>query len=460
MSANSEIGLSRKQRVFVALEATTGTLEWPSATQDYIRPAGNATINQTPAFVDSEELSSTLDLLDQFQNALPAGAWEIPMYLRPSGTIGGRPQGYDLLKSLQGDVNAATTGLLKGAITIAATTIVVDTVAGGALPHSGVITVGTEKLRYTGYTAAGTSQATLTGITRGWGSTTATNHADDAAFTLNSLVFKQAVTQPSLTIWVETDHFVQALSGATVNRAVFGVSNEGAVKLTCSGQGMQMYWAGTSALAAGASAAATQLTVANAKLFKAGMRIYNKTKNLTNTNAGWKINAVDTGSNLLRIDAATGVTWATGDLVAGFLPTGTTIGDPIEGRDTTVYLGGVTAKLKTMDLTLDLPKKYIEDEIGVEAPEDYIEDRRTISSALSLYFRRSDAKYFKDGYDGSEQPILITFGVDDGYIMDIYMPRCILEVPAINFAPPAVELNIPFRALGTAGEDSCEIIFN
>ncbi len=458
MSATSQIGLSRKQRVFIALESVAGTLAWPSATGDFVRPAGNAMINQNPAFVDSEELSNTLDLLDQFQNAVPAGDWEVPMYVRPSGTVGNKPQGMDAFYSLMGAENAATTASLSGGISASAATAVVDGIAGGTLPNVGVITIGTEQIRYEGITQAGSTAATLLNCTRGYGSAAATAHLDNANVSLSSVFYKQAITAPSLTIWVETDHFIQALTGATVNRAVFGVTNEGALKVTLTGQGMNMYWAGTSPLAASAGTAATQITVDDGKLFKAGMVIYNKTQSLTNAGSGWTINTVST--NTLSLSAACGQTWATDDEVAGYLPTGTAIGDPIENRYTTVKVNGVESRLKSMELTLDLPKKYIEDEIGAEYPEDYIEDRRNISSTMSLYFRKTDAKYFKDGYDGSEVPVHIRFGNDDGYTMEMYLKRCILEVPAINFAPPAVELTIPFKALGTVGEDSCEIVFH
>lgn len=458
MSSASQIGLSRKQRVFIALESVAGTLAWPSVTYDFVRPAGNASINQNPAFVDSEELSNTLDLLDQFQNATPAGDWEVPMYVRPSGTVGGKPQGMDAFYSMMGEENAATTASLNGAISASAATLSIDGIAGGTLPNVGVITVDTEQIRYEGKEQAGATAATLLNLTRGYGSVAATSHANNANVALSSVFYKQAITAPSLTVWVQTDHFVQAITGATVNRAVFGVTNEGALKVMFSGQGMQMYWAGTSPLTAGAAAAATQITVADGKLFKAGMRIYNKTKNQDNSGGGWIINGIS--SNVLRLSAATGSTWATGDEIAGYLPTAVAIGDPIENRYTTVKLNGVQANLKSMELTMDLPKKYIEDEIGVEYPEDYIEDRRNISSTMSLYFRKADAKYFKDGYDGNEVPVHIRFGNDDGYTMEMYLKRCILEVPAINFAPPAVELTIPFRALGTVGEDSCEIVFH
>ena len=80
MSCNNDIALSRKQRVFVTLEDTCGTLQWPNATTDLVRPAGNCIINQTPTFVDSEELEDTLDVLAQFQNAMPPAEFTLPTY--------------------------------------------------------------------------------------------------------------------------------------------------------------------------------------------------------------------------------------------------------------------------------------------------------------------------------------------------------------------------------------------
>ena len=62
---STEIGISRKQTAFVKKETTVGTLIWPLA-GDQVLPAGDAVINQSPDFVDSEEKIDSLDILDQF----------------------------------------------------------------------------------------------------------------------------------------------------------------------------------------------------------------------------------------------------------------------------------------------------------------------------------------------------------------------------------------------------------
>jgi hypothetical protein len=465
MSATSEIGLARRQKAYAVIETTAGTLQFPTATQDYIRPAGNGSINQVPAFADSEELSDTLDLLDQFQNATPPGAWSLPMYIRPAGSVGGRMQGMALFEALQGlkQLTGVVTGLMTSNISTTDTSIILNTVAGGTLPEVGVITIGTEKIRYELITRTSRSAtvATLGTLTRGYGGTTATNAATAAAITLNSVYFKQAATSPSLSIWLESDHFMQMLSGATVNNCVIAATNEGGLKATFSGEGMRMYWAGKDALAANALITPnTAIVVSDAKRYTVGAYIWNQTKADSRTDLGYVISAINGTTNTITLANGLVSAWATADVIRGFMPTGTALGEVIEGKDTTVKVNRVTARLKTTDVTLSVPKVYITDELGTEYPEDYLENVRALTTNMNLYFKKADAKYFKDGYSGTEVPLLFTFGNEAGYCMDIFFPRVQLTVPTINIAAPAIELQIPCKALGTVGEDSCDIVFN
>lgn len=465
MSVNENIGIARKQRVFAKLETVLGTLVFPSGTTDFIRPAGNAEISQNPAFVDSEELQNTLDVLDRFQNALPAGKWKIPMYLRPSGTVGSAPQGDALFEALQGDKEAVTAAICTIEATASTSMIEINTIAGGILPEKGVVTLAgtvSEKVHYTGITrvARNSTSATLTGCTRGYASTTAATHALAQVVTLSSIFYKQELTSPSLTIWIESDHFVQGIYGASVDEAVFDITNEGAVKVTFSGQGMKMVYAGTSALSSNSVATNTHIHVDDASLFSADAYIYNKTKHDAGGAAVYsKISSVDTAANTLTLANNLGTTGATDDVICGYLPLDeTVIGDPIESKDTTLQIDDVAATIKSCSLTIRAPKKYVDDEVGNDYATDFMEDTRDINSSLNVYFRKADAKYFTDGLANEEPTILFTFGDTAGSIIDVYFKKCNLEVPTINYASPAIELTMPMKALGTIGEDSCEIV--
>lgn len=458
MSRTSTIGLSRKQKVFASIESVLGTLIFPNATTDGILPVGNAVLNQSPDFANSEELADTLNILDQFQNATPAGTFNLTMYIRPSGTVGSAPQGAALLRSLQGSINGATTASTSAILSASVSTIGLKGIAVDDLAQSGVITIGLEKIAYTGLIrAAGSATATLTGCLRGYAATTATSvGAAGAAVSLSSIFYKQSTTSESFSLWIETDHFVQALSGCSINSATLEISNEGGLKMTFEGQGMQMKWAGSDALAASAASDAVAIMVADATRFCSGMYIYNVTKE-----SGKKlISSSNATTNVITVSEAIGAAWATADVIKGYLPDITEIGNPIEGKDSSVTLNSVAARIKTCSLSIGTPKQYITDEIGSTYPEDFLENTRDINiSPMSIYFRKADAKYFKDGFDGNEIPVCFSFGEGAGSIMDVNMKRMKLKVPEVNFNPPAVELNMTATALGTIGEDSLEIVF-
>ena len=469
MSTNVDIGLARKQRAFAKMETVVGTMVFPSGTTDFIRPAGNAAINQTPAFADSEELANTLDVLDQFQGATPAGKWNLVMYLRPNGTINRKAafQGNVLLKVLQGLSN---TTLSSTAATVSSMSAAIATVhlggitiaTGLVLPVNGVIGVGSEYIRYTGIQRAlrTSTAATLTGCTRGYGSTSATAHTGATAASLISHFYMQTTASPTFSLWIETDHFVQGLSGCSVESATFDMAKDGAVKLTMDGQGMQMVYAGSTTVSRAAVATNTHIHITNANLFTPGAYVRCSTATTMIKKIVTVVATATTATSQYLTFGSVGIgaVIASGDTIRGYLPDGTEIGDPIESKDIVAKISGVTAKVKTGSIAFKTPKKYIEDEIGTTYPEDFMEDKRDITSTLSLYFRKNDAKYFTEGYAGTEVPVLVTFGDTPGSIVDVYLPRCKLTVPTINYASPAVELSIPIKALGTVGEDSAEII--
>lgn len=457
MSCSDNIALSRKQRVFAVVETTCGSLQFPSGSTDFVRPAGNAIINQAITFVDSEELSDTLDVLDQFQNATGAATWSVPMYLRPSGTVGSAPQGAAFFRSMQGSLRGATTASLNGAVSSSATTLVIDGISGGDFPEVGVITIGSETIHYTSLTMThGGTTATLSGCTRGYNSTTATSAADNASVSLGGIFYEQDTSSPSFSLWVETDHFVQGLSGATVNNCAIGVNNEGAVTLSLSGEGMQMVWAGSSTLSTSQTAGNSTITVADGEIFAAGAYIQNYTQSHNNSSSGYEISSIS--GNVLTLGTVLEGNWAKDDVIKGYLPPETVIGTPVESKDTTVEIDSVATSVRGTDITISVPKNYLVDEIGTSYPEDFLEDKRDISGTLNLYFRKADAQYFQQGMSGTTKSLLITFGDTAGYIMDMYLKKAQIHVPELSVDGSAMQIAIGFKALGTNGEDSLQIV--
>ena len=452
-----DIGLSRKQRVFVCVEDTCGTLKFPTPSTDFILSAGNSAMNQQATFVDSMELRNTLDVLDQFQNVKDPATWTIPMYLRMTGTVGEAPQGDALFQSLQGSKKAATTASLSGAILVAGATVLVDGISNGQLPEVGVVTIGAEKIYYSTLSQGdGATTATLTGLTRGYNSSTATGADDNVDVTLSSIFYEQDTSSPAVSIWIEDDTLVRGLSGATANNCAVTINNEGAVMFTFSGEGMEMVWAGTSTLATASTASATTISVADGELYKAGSYIWNETKEDSNSTAGYEISSI-TG-DVLTLGTGIGEGWSADDVIAGYLGDETAIGTAVESRLSDVYLDDVATKTRSMDLTISVPKTYLNDEIGTDFPENFVEDVRDINGSIGLYLRKADVQYFTQGFDGTQKELTISFGDTAGYRMDLVMPKAQIQVPEISQDGAAQTMSVTFKALGTVGEDSLGII--
>lgn len=469
--ACGNVGISRRQEVFVRLEGTCGTLATLSDAQ-FITPAGDAIMNQNPAFVDSLEKRDSRDVQDQFPNATPPGTYTIPMYVRPKGTLGQSLQGEALFTMLMGSYQAgdSVTATITGSHSnsIGTISLKASSIAGGKLPGGGHITIAngatTEDVYYTAMEyAAANATVYLTGLTRGHNSTTAATHATGATLTVKSASFVQAVSAPSASIWIKTDHTVQFMAGCTVNDASFEVNNEGAFMVTFSGEGMQMGWVGTTTVAATAAAAATQIKVTanDSKMYTAGGYIMNDTKDDDN-NGGtlYQIDSVSsTGTISLVAGATLATSWNAGDTIAPYLPTATKVGEEIESRKTNVYLNKVAATIRNTTITFSEPKTYPVDQVGTEYPDFYMEDTRSISGSLNLYFKALNLRYFKDGYDGLEIPIWMRFGNGTvGKNFGIALSRSKVQVPTVSHEAPAVALSMPFTALGMVEEDSASLV--
>lgn len=384
------IGISRQQRIFLVKESTRGTLEFPatdgSATETIA--SGDGVMNQNPNFTNSNEIRNTRDILDRFVDARPAGSWNFPTYMRPSGSAGTEPQDDVLYECFFGTktVNAST-----------------------------------------------------------------------------SVVYSQALTKPSFSMWLKKGHTVFFAKGCTVSQLSPNVTNTGGVNQEWSGGLMWMGWCAPDSMASSAAQSDTSITVNEAKKISVGARIYNSTTDDDNSGSGYEVTAVDVSTNTLTL--GTGISdsggWSSSDVISPYLPSGTEVGTALANRTTTVDIGTDTDKtIQSLDLTLSDPVQYIEDEISTEGyPTDYLETERDYSGTLNLYFRKAEAKYFYDGFNDTELDVSINYGDTAGKQAELNLPQTSIQVPQISISAPAVNLAIGLMALGSSGEDSASLTF-
>lgn len=384
------IGISRQQRIFLVKESTRGELAYPETDGNAVETiaSGDGVMNQNPNFSNSNEIRNSRDILDRFLDARPAGSWNFPTYMRPSGTAGDEPQDDVLYECFFGDktVNSGT-----------------------------------------------------------------------------DVTYSQALTKPSFSMFLKKGHTVFFAKGCTVSQFNPTVSNTGGVNQEWEGGLMWMGWTGVDKLAASASQDDTEIEVADAKKFTEGSWIYNSTTDDDNGGDGYKVASVDTETNTLTLE--TGISdsggWSEDDVIEPFLPEGTEVGEPLANRLTTVDIGSETGKkVQSLDLSLNDPVQYIEDEITTDGyPTDYLEQQRDFTGTINMYFRQDDAKYFADGFADTEQDVSVNFGDSAGEQAELSLPHSSLEVPQVSVSAPAVNLAISLTALGDAGEDSCSLKF-
>ena len=456
-----QVGKSNLQAVFVEIEDVSGVLQKPTA-KGYILPNGQATINQTPEYTNSGELSPSLNVTAQFQDATPAGDASIPMYLRIPDD-GGHMQGHALYYAAMGEVQepdtaTGTVGETDGSVTA----ITVASVTAGRIPPRGVVEIETEKVMYTGITESDGVVTKLTGCVRGYAGTVAASHTASTAFTLKSRVYMQDVCRPTVSIWIQNDHTVQFGSGGVVTANTVNLSNSDGQSLTFSAQFRRMGWAGRSFISG--SPAGKTITVVDkddnpmGTAYTVGAFIKNTTKKDDNSGAGYRITAVDAEVGTITVDGTVSG-WADGDQIDAWLPAANPIGNALESRSARVFVDGKAGKLREGSITLNTPVTFLQ-EIGDEYPGEGVDGKRDLSMTLNAYFYAEEAKELGRGYEGYEVPIAVVLGGKAGQTLSLHMPRVKMNTPTVGTDGDVFTLERSGAIMGTktSVEDAVYIV--
>ncbi|MDR2893574.1 MAG: hypothetical protein LBV80_10955 [Deltaproteobacteria bacterium] len=460
----TDIARSRIQSAFVVRESQPGVIAYPDK-EHFVVITSDATINQTPEYEDSTEKLGTRDITERFAGAMPAAEATLAMNLDVPAALGAKPQGYDALLSLFGsstlEVPPVFTLNAASATDTSLSVASMDSLA--ALPPCGVIKAGGELIYYDSIMVDVSGKLTLEGCLRGYQGSAAAGIAQGVAGKYKSLAFVQADSNPSFTYWLKTDHFLQGVTGATINEASLSLSNAGAVNFEFSAvQGMEVVFAGSSKLAAEALSGSTRIKVEAPGLYTARGWIWNAEvkDNGGGPAEGYRIVSVDDEGDELVLDKPILKDWPAGSLVTGFLPQDAVrIGEPVEGRSANVFFDGVKGKMRTSSISYSNNISYLTDEIGTDHPESYVEDSRTVSFEMNTYFRAQDAVRFKEGYEGRFAGVRFVFGKDNKVVL--HMPRVQQTMPSISIEAPTVGLDITGAALASGqGNNAIYLIFN
>lgn len=453
-------GKANSQSVWVALEEVTGILQKPTAA-DYIVPRGNASMTQTPGQSASEELSESLNVINQFQDAVEAGEASIPMYLRLSAN--GKMQGHNLFAAAMGDVQEPDTvaAVLTAEATDSSTTLEIGTVKGGFFPPAGIVTIGSEKVRYSGRTLdADGVVSTLTGCERGYAGTTVETHAVGDALTLSSRVFSQSVCRNTVSVWMKMDHTIFFASGGVVTATEFAFSNTGGQNIDFTVQFRRMGWVGRSFIAEAPSGSVIKVVDKDGKpaanAYSVGGYVKNTTQDMDNAGAGYRIVAVDADAGTISLDGNI-VGFEEDDQLDAWFPPSTPIGDAIESRRISLLIDGNVGRIREGSISIGTPVEFLQ-EIGDEYPGENVDTTRELSITMNAYFRAENAPDIGRGYDGYEIPVVVRTGKKVGETLAIAMERVKMSTPEVSTDGASYTLDRTGAILGKNGEDAIYII--
>ena len=275
-----------------------------------------------------------------------------------------------------------------------------------------------------------------------------------------SVSYIQKTEKPSFTLWVKKSHTVFFASGCCCEAGKLNFNNKGGSHFDMSGGFMRMGWAGVSALTA--EATAKTVVVSNAKLFTPGAYVAfgaGTTSAENNAGGGYKIASIAYATDTLTM--VDDITQDSGAVIKGYLPTIAAVGTVLENKNFIISFDGTPKNLKSLSVDINSPVAWQTDEItSTGYTEEYIEDRRSIKITADVLFREQDLSYFYDATQNTKVAIIaVNNGGTAGNVCTINIPYAELEVPSVTTSMPTVSLSIAGTGLGSAGEDSCSIVF-
>lgn len=272
-----------------------------------------------------------------------------------------------------------------------------------------------------------------------------------------SVVYTPGITKPSFSMWFLRGNTLFFASGCVAETMKITATNKGGVKFNITGSFLQMGWSGRDGVATAASIGASTVTVYDASKYTVGAVIQDITAADSSTN-GYTVTAVNTTTNVLTVSPVLVKAWSISDVIQPFLPVGTTVGAPLESRKTSITLNAVSKVLVSLDLDYEDKVKMLDDEITTSGyPTGWVENLRKTSGTAKSHFRQNDMVQFMNGFAGSNQPVVCTFGTVAGSILTISMTNCKMHVPNVTANAPVIDLAVQFAALGTNGEDSISL---
>lgn len=262
----------------------------------------------------------------------------------------------------------------------------------------------------------------------------------------------------SLDLYGIQGHFMNGVIGAAVNQAVIAWGGGEEITIEYSGPAKMGFRAGTSTADGAEAVGDTALVVDDPYRFDVGGLI--SIGGDDNTGAGYLITAIAYATGTLTI--GTSATWDDEDVIAPFLPTPTTAGDPIMGTLASMTIDTDAIALTAGQITVNRQLALINDEAGTDSASGIVTPQELlITFDLTAYLKTSYMDYVGKALQGVDGDFVISLGDTSTKIVQIDMDVADYEVNPVEIPDSGeVMMKLTGRAVqSAAGDDEFDMTF-
>ncbi len=283
-----------------------------------------------------------------------------------------------------------------------------------------------------------------------------------------SVVYSPAETKPTFTLYVKKDHTVFVAAGCVAEKRSMKKDNKGILEQTVDGKFMSAIWTGTGVSTAAISTSPVMGTlelwaVDDTKKYCVGSHIIVDTEQLQVVGTDWQSTPGVTAGKIQvsrGYNASTPATHLINAPIIPYLPTGTETGAPLAARGGTVSVGAATVAVVEVEHAYEDAVTFNEAEVtGTQTPTDFFEDARKVSGKATLYFRKSDLKWFADALAQTRKAVIVNYGTVAGKKIAISDPYAEFDMPEPDNDKVAQKMPVAWRSFASAGSDESTLTF-
>lgn len=258
------------------------------------------------------------------------------------------------------------------------------------------------------------------------------------------------------------DAYAEAVRGAWVDKLTINIAGGEPPRWSAEGGAVYLITTGSGTTVNGAhssSDATIQLATDEAEEISVGSIVQFGSED--NSGAGYEVTAVDLSTDIITISPGLAGGLSGGEAVKPFAPSETTAGSPIAGTLGTFNVDSAAFPITAATIELSNEIIVVDNEAGQTGPTDYIPGPdRMVTGSLSIRVTANETIELGKRRTFVARDIDLTCGSTAGAKVQVRVQYAEFEFSNVEIPDaPEATITIPFRALGSSGEDELTVKF-